>query len=110
MAMMSLATLSSRTLLRIIQRKVQKRGDAVRRQNTLQEPELLAIRERVREGCVRDDLLVHTIWSSCTVIILGVWKVWKLVRTTWDFMDILKHCCTCHDGSIQKFGCDGLFG
>ena len=76
MAMMSLATLSSRTLLRIRQRKVQKRGDAVRLRNTLQEPELLAIRERLREGCVQDDLLVHTIWSSQTVIILGAWKVW----------------------------------
>jgi hypothetical protein len=56
MAMMSLATLSSRMLLRLSLRRLQGQGDVVRLASTLQAPVLLATRVRVRLGGSDDDL------------------------------------------------------
>jgi hypothetical protein len=55
-AMMRLATLSSRMLLRLSLRRLQEQGDVVHLASTLQAPVLLATRVRVRLGGNDDDL------------------------------------------------------
>ena len=85
MVMMSLPSLSSRTLLRLSLCRLQEQDDAVRLARTLQAPTLLATRVRVRLGGSDDDLcgdsMPQTIWAAWTLLILHVWRFEKYVVT-----------------------------